>query len=43
MLFTYVTWAMVLVSIGSLIIAALLATARAGRIRLAEVLRIRGG
>ena len=43
MLFTYVTWAMVLVAAGSLVIAALLATARAGRIRLAEVLRIRGG
>jgi ABC-type lipoprotein release transport system permease subunit len=43
MLFTYLTWAMVLVAAGSLVIAALLATARAGRIRLAEVLRIRGG
>lgn len=43
MLFTFVTWAMVLVAAGSLVIAALLATARAGRIRLAEVLRIRGG
>lgn len=43
MLFTYVTWAMVVVAAASLVIAALLATARAGRIRLAEVLRIRGG
>ena len=43
MIFTYVTWAMVLVAAGSLVVAALLATARAGRIRLAEVLRIRGG
>ncbi len=43
MMFTYVTWAMVLVAAGSLVIAALLATARAGRIKLAEVLRIRGG
>lgn len=43
MLFTYVTWAMVLVAAASLVVAALLATARAGRIRLAEVLRIRGG
>jgi ABC-type lipoprotein release transport system permease subunit len=43
MLFTYVTGAMVLVASGSLVVAALLATARAGRIRLAEVLRIRGG
>ena len=43
MVFTYVTWVVVVVSIASLLLASLLATARAGRIKLAEVLRVRGG
>jgi putative ABC transport system permease protein len=43
MVFTYVTWIVVGVSIGSLLLASLLATARAGRVKLAEVLRVRGG
>ena len=43
MVFTYVTWVVVGVSIGSLLLASLLATARAGRVKLAEVLRVRGG
>ena len=43
MIVTYVTFAMVFVASASLVVAALLATSRAGRIRLAEVLRIRGG
>ena len=43
MVFTYVTWAVVGVSIASILIASLLATARAGRVKLAEVLRVRGG
>ncbi len=43
MVFTMVSLAVVLVSIGSLLAASLIATSRAGRIRLAEVLRIRGG
>ena len=43
MVFTYVTWTVVGVSIGSLLLASLLATARAGRVKLAEVLRVRGG
>ncbi|MGQ9588318.1 MAG: ABC transporter permease, partial [Thermoplasmata archaeon] len=42
-IFTYVSWSIVLASIGALLVASLLATARAGKIRLAEVLRIRGG
>ncbi len=43
MVFTYVTLIMVAVSVVSLLVASLLATSRAGKIRLAEVLRIRGG
>lgn len=43
MVFTYVTWVVVVVSIASLLLASLLATARAGRVKLAEVLRVRGG
>ena len=43
MVFTYVTWIVVVVSVGSLLLASLLATARAGRVKLAEVLRVRGG
>lgn len=43
MVFTYVTWIVVVVSIASLLLSSLLATARAGRVKLAEVLRIRGG
>ncbi len=43
MIFTYVSWSIVLASIGALLVASLLATARAGKVRLAEVLRIRGG
>jgi ABC-type lipoprotein release transport system permease subunit len=41
--FTLVSFSIVLSSIASLLVASLLATARAGRIKLAEVLRIRGG
>ena len=41
--FTVISLAMLLVSIASLILSSLLATARAGKVRLAEVLRIRGG
>ncbi len=43
MVFTYVTWIVVGVSIASLLLASLLATVRAGRVKLAEVLRVRGG
>ena len=43
MLFSYVSWAMILVAGLSLVLAALVATGRAGKIRLSEVLRIRGG
>lgn len=43
MVFTMVSLAVVLVSIGSLLAASLIATSQAGKIRLAEVLRIRGG
>lgn len=43
MVFTYVTWIIVAVSVVSLLVASLLATSRAGKIKLAEVLRIRGG
>ena len=43
MVFTYVTWVVVGISIASLLLASLLATARAGRVKLAEVLRVRGG
>ena len=41
--FTVISWVMLLVSVASLILSSLLATARAGKVRLAEVLRIRGG
>jgi ABC-type lipoprotein release transport system permease subunit len=37
------SWVIVGVSVLSLLAASFIATARAGRIRLAEVLRIRGG
>jgi hypothetical protein len=37
------TWLVVLASVASLLVASLVATARAGRIKLAEVLRVRGG
>ncbi len=40
---TFVSWAIVAGSVLSLLVASLLATARAGRIKLAEVLRVRGG
>ena len=43
MVFTFVSWAVVGIAIASLLIASLLATSRAGKIKLAEVLRIRGG
>jgi len=43
MVFTLVSLTVVLVSVGSLLAASLIATSRAGKIRLAEVLRIRGG
>ncbi len=43
MLFSLVSWTMIVVAGLSLVVAALLATARAGKIRLSEVLRIRGG
>ena len=43
MVFTMMSWAIVGVSVLSLLAASFIATARAGRIRLAEVLRIRGG
>lgn len=41
--FTLASFSLVLSSIAALLVASLLATARAGRIKLAEVLRIRGG
>jgi len=43
MIFTYVSFSIVLSSIVALLLASLFATARAGKIKLAEVLRIRGG
>lgn len=43
MVFTYVSWLLLIVSVASLVLASLIATARAGRMKLAEVLRIRGG
>ncbi|HEX7392644.1 MAG TPA: FtsX-like permease family protein [Thermoplasmata archaeon] len=43
MVFTMTSWVIVGVSVLSLLAASFIATARAGRIRLAEVLRIRGG
>ena len=43
MVFTMMSWAIVGVSVLSLLAASFIATSRAGRIRLAEVLRIRGG
>jgi len=41
--FTYVSLSIVLSSVAALLVAALIASARAGRIKLAEVLRARGG
>ncbi|MBU0686121.1 MAG: FtsX-like permease family protein [Thermoplasmatota archaeon] len=41
--FAGVSWAMLIVSIVSILLSSLLATMRAGKVRLAEVLRIRGG
>jgi putative ABC transport system permease protein len=41
--FTFVSFSIVLSSIAALVLASLVATARAGKIKLAEVLRIRGG
>ncbi len=43
MVFTWVSMVVVAASVVSLLVASILATARAGRIRLTEVLRIRGG
>ena len=43
MYITYVTGAIALSSVVALLLASLIATARAGKIKLAEVLRIRGG
>ncbi len=43
MVFTSITWIIIGISIASLLVASLLATSSAGRIKLAEVLRIRGG
>ena len=43
MIFTFVSFSIVLSSIVALLLASLFATARAGKIKLAEVLRIRGG
>lgn len=43
MVFTWVSGTIVLASIVALLVASLVATARAGKIKLAEVLRIRGG
>jgi hypothetical protein len=41
--FAAVSWAMLFVSVASILLSSLLATTRAGKVRLAEVLRIRGG
>jgi ABC-type lipoprotein release transport system permease subunit len=41
--FAWTTWIILLVSVGSLLSASLLASFRAGRIKLNEILRIRGG
>ena len=43
MVFTGVSWMVLVISILSLLVASLMATSRAGKVRLAEVLRIRGG
>jgi ABC-type lipoprotein release transport system permease subunit len=43
LVFTHVSYSIVLSSIVALVLAALIATTRAGKIKLAEVLRIRGG
>jgi len=43
MIFSTVSWLVLVVTISSLLIASLLATSRAGKVRLAEVLRTRGG
>ncbi len=42
-IFTWVSAMIVVASVGALILASLFATSRAGKIKLAEVLRIRGG
>jgi len=42
-LFTWISAMIIVASVGALIIASLVATSRAGKIKLAEVLRIRGG
>lgn len=41
--FAGVSWAMLVISVVSILISSLLATMQAGKVRLAEVLRIRGG
>ncbi len=43
MVFTQISWLVLIVSIVSLLISSLLATYRAGNVQLSEVLRIRGG
>jgi putative ABC transport system permease protein len=43
LVFTYVSLSIVLSSVVALLVAALIATSRAGKIKLAEVLRVRGG
>jgi putative ABC transport system permease protein len=43
MVFTFVSWAALGIAVASLLIASLVATSRAGKLKLAEVLRIRGG
>jgi ABC-type lipoprotein release transport system permease subunit len=43
MVFTFVSWAVIGIAVASLLIASLMATSRAGKLKLAEVLRIRGG
>lgn len=41
--FAEVSWTLLLISVGSIMASSLLATIQAGKVRLAEVLRIRGG
>lgn len=43
MVFSWITLVMIAASVLSLIVASLLATARAGKVRVAEALRVRGG
>jgi ABC-type antimicrobial peptide transport system permease subunit len=43
MVFTFVSWAVIGIAVASLLVASLMATSRAGKVKLAEVLRIRGG